>query len=70
MASNDRQYYLVGGYVNGEEGGHRTHIRFESRIEANGVEQLAVEQLFDRLLTRTVYESFTGIKEAKKDEDK
>lgn len=70
MASNDRQYYLVGGYVNGEEDGHRTHIKFESRIEANGVEPLAVEQLFSRLVTRTVNESFMCIKEEMKDEDK
>ena len=70
MASNDRQYYLVGGYVNGEEDGHRTHIKFESRIEANGVETLAVEQLFNGLVTRTVYESMVCAKEMKKNENK
>lgn len=71
MASSNRQYYLVGGYVNGEEDGRRTNrIKFECRIEADGVEQLSVEQLFSNLVTATVHQSMICVKEGKKNENK
>lgn len=70
MASN-RQCYVVGGYLNGEEDGHRTHrLKFECRIEAEGVSTPSVEHLFAGLVTSTIYQSAVCIKEDKKNEDK
>ncbi len=71
MALSNRQCYVVGGYLNGEEDGKRTHrIKFECRIETEGVEQLSVEQLFGNLVTATVHQSMICIKEGKQNEDK
>ena len=70
MASN-RQCYVVGGYLNGEEDGHRTHrLKFECRIEAEGVSPLSAERLFGSLVTTTIHQSVICIKEEKENEDK
>ena len=58
MTKVNHKCYLAGGHISTEENSERKCLlKFESRIECRGTENVPVEQLFKNLLTATVFQA-------------